>query len=104
LRPKRQQKIEIVRGRTNAVHKERAVCSAVDDTIPGRPAAAVGPIDLLRPARAFPTVSAALGCQSSRIDRVSKPEIRKAIRKHWIPRNPREINKPALTRGIVLAA
>jgi hypothetical protein len=91
------------------VHKERAVCSAVDDTIFGRPAAMVEPIDLLRPARAFRTVSGALDRENSRIDEVSRPKIRKpkihkAIRKPWNSRNPREINRSALMRGIVVLA
>ena len=91
------------------MHKERAVCSAVDETIFGRLAAMVEPIDLLRAARAFPTVSGALEGENSRIDKISKPKIRKpkihrAIRKPWIPRNLREINRPALMRGIVVLA
>jgi hypothetical protein len=86
------------------VHKERAVCSAVDDTILGRLAAVVEPIDLLRPARVFPTVSDAFDGENSRIDKIPKPKIHKAIRKPWIPRSPREINRPALMRGIVVLA
>ena len=79
------------------MHKECAVCSAVDDTILGRPAAVVEPIDPWRPARAFPTVSDALDCKSSRIDKIHKP-----IRKPWIPRN--QINRPARMLGIVVLA
>ena len=86
------------------MHKERAVCSAVDDTILGRLAAMVEPIDLLRAARAFPTVSGALEGENSRIDKISKPKIHRAIRKPWISRNLREINRPALMRGIVVLA
>ena len=91
------------------MHRERAVCSAVDDTILGhhilsRLAAVVEPIDLLRPARAFPTVSDALDGENSRVDKIPKPKTHKAIGKPWIPRNPREINRPALTRGIVVLA
>jgi len=84
------------------VHWERAVCSAVDEVILGRLAAMVEPIGLLCPARAFSTVRAALDGENSRIDKIPKPKIHKAIRKPWIPRNPREINSPALTRGIVV--
>ena len=91
------------------MHKERAVCSAVDDTILGRPAAVLEPINLLRPAHAFPRVSDALDCDNSQIDKIPKPKVRKAIRKPcrkpWLPRNPREIDRAAPMRGIfVLAA
>jgi hypothetical protein len=86
------------------VHKERAVCSAVDETIFGRPAAVVEPIDLWRPARTFPTVSDALDRDNSQTDKIPKPEAHKAIRKPWIPRDPREMNRPALMRGIVVLA
>ena len=39
------------------VHKGRTVCSAASETVFDRPAAMAEPIDRLRPAHTFPTIS-----------------------------------------------
>jgi hypothetical protein len=82
------------------VHKGRAVCSAVGEAIFGRLAAAVvEPIDRLRPARAFLTVSGMPGRATSKIDKIPKP-----IREPCMPRAPRRIDSPAQMREILLLA
>jgi hypothetical protein len=58
----------------------------------------------LRVARALPTASDALDCENSQTDKIPEPKAHEAIRKRRIPRDPREINRPALMRGIVVLA
>jgi hypothetical protein len=71
-------------GRTIVVHKGRAACSAVDEIvffIFSRGAAAVKPIDRLRAARAFLTVSGTLDRETSEIDKIPEPVV-----EPWMPR------------------
>jgi hypothetical protein len=92
------------------VHKGRAVCSAVDEIIFGRPAAMVKPVDRLNMAQMFLTTSGPLGCATSKSDKIPKPnilraKIRKAkILKAWMPHKPRKIGSSAQMREILLAA
>jgi hypothetical protein len=77
LPPKLQQKSNRP-GRTIVVHKGRAACSAVDEIIFfifSRGAAVVEPIDRLRAARAFLTVSGTLDRETSEIDKIPKPVV-----------------------------
>jgi len=63
------------------VHKGRAVCSAVGETVFGRVAGAAEPIGHLHPACAFPTVSGVPDRATSEIDKTPEP-----IREPWMPR------------------
>jgi hypothetical protein len=104
LLPKRQQKSNRP-GRTIVVHKGRAVCSAVDEIISGRPAAMIRPVDRLNTAHMFLTTSGPLDCATSKIDKIRKPNIlRPKIRKAWAPHKPRKIGSSAQMRKILLAA
>jgi hypothetical protein len=79
------------------VHKGRAVCSAVGETVFGRVAGVAEPIGHLHPACAFPTVSGVPDRATSEIDKTPEP-----IPEPWMPRNPGASNSPA--RGIPFLA
>jgi hypothetical protein len=85
------------------VHKGRAVCSAVDEIISGRPAAMIRPVDRLNTAHMFLTTSGPPDCAASKIDKIPKPNILRA-RKAWAPHKSRRIGSSAQMREILLAA
>jgi hypothetical protein len=86
------------------VHKGRAVCSAVDEIIFGRPAAMVKPVDRLNMAHMFLTASGPLDCATSRIDKIPKPNILRAKILKACAVQPRKIDGPAPIREILLTA
>ena len=81
------------------MHKGRAVRNAGDEAVFGRLAGVAELTGHLHPAHTFPAISSVHARAIAKIDKISEP-----IPEPWMPRNPRESDSPARTRGIPFLA